>query len=1031
MSSRWLRRACPRWLFFTVAMVNALPGSAAPASTTPAPIELHVSILSPGKPVDAAYVALLPPWRPWSQPLAETIARNGQTTFRVSPGVYRVIAATADGNFLKDRSYFFAESRDVSVTLPPAVTFNGTVRDSDGHSVPHATVSAVDARVDAPLGQLSEMARAFIGNQWQTTTAADGTWSLALPAGEKSALSAEAAGYATAWHEHDSASNVAFTLKRGAQLVLHVDRPDPHMVVTLVAAEAPIVTTIPAGWQSQYWARVARAPSLTWANLPAGDYSIYAQPVDPKTFTAASLLTTVTLAADAKREVSVALPSMTNDKISSSALYLNGSTGDELDGLKVTDASGAPVRHAFEETSGGVLLHIAAPAERGPFVGTTANDLVGSATDATPMDAHTMEGVVVDLARGGMQIRSSDGSVAIPRAGVLAFHDCKGSAGIDVPVSVAKDGTIRFDAPANCAGLVARFTPFGPLTLARSLPTAQTTWLGEFTLFQSGKAAIHVTDDEGHAIADATVDVRAKSTAAYADERPLAHGATGPDGWVYIGDLPAHRMLAMSATTPDGTSATVERRVLPGAETTIDPLRIDRPATLVVRAELDASFRERFPQSAIRLLVLDPDGDAGSHDQRREPFSASGPVTFHGLHSGDWRITALISTGKNVQPVVGKSIHLDPAETKHLDVVLEPYVFTGRVTLNGKPIRGNLDIRGVQLTDTVPSVPTDANGEFQVILPRLDRYLVDMRTFEPARYLWVGALSFENPAQPVNVVLPAGSIHVDVRRGDSPAAGAIVTASQLADTNLGMEKQDTVEVATDERGDADIANLAAGMWTVTATDAEHGLAAASEVRVGASSAEVHLRLSDTRSLRGTLRDVTGVPVAGAIVTCVSPGAIASMSSATTADDGTFELEASTSAGESLCSVASSSGAQAYRLRAGQNADLSLPADSAELIVSHVPNVNRLMTFWLLSTDGRLLNATRYLRGDARSAALVIPQVAADTWKVMRVASLQDWVTLTSGLLEPIAEVTLHAGERKQIELRGGDTEPKREKENSR
>src|ERR1043165_1064339 len=48
-----------------------------------------------GNPVRGSYVALVPPYRPWSRPLVETIAQEDSAIFRVPAGKYRIMAGGA------------------------------------------------------------------------------------------------------------------------------------------------------------------------------------------------------------------------------------------------------------------------------------------------------------------------------------------------------------------------------------------------------------------------------------------------------------------------------------------------------------------------------------------------------------------------------------------------------------------------------------------------------------------------------------------------------------------------------------------------------------------------------------------------------------------------------------------------------------------------------------------------------------------------------------------------------------------------
>lgn len=782
---------------------------------------------------------------------------------------------------------------------------------------------------------------------------------------------------------------------------------------------------IPTEWQAQYWARTARGSSIDWTNLPMGEYDVYAQPSDSKAFVSAVHLSTITLGSRVST-LNVSLPPTPRTE-GTSTLSLQAATTEQLNDLvmSATGARGEPsaVPHALEEASEGVLVHVRAARTVAPFFGKTHESFVASLASPTGKSSEVIDGVVTDLAHAGMHVQSGDPQLPIPRTGIMSFRKCNdGSATIDFPVAVAKDGgTLTFDAPANCTEVVAKFSSFGPLSIARSLRPLQAAWLGEFKLYPGGRVAARVVDDNEQPVTDATISIYNTVNIDRPGRTPLVDRIVGSHGWAYFDDLPSNRDLTVIATTlAHARSAPTRFRVRPASEVIINPIRVDRPATLTVRAQLDVTFREKFPKGYIDTIFVSPEIPSAPEEQQRQHLNEDHQIIFKGLRPGWWRTTALISTGKGLQPVTGERVQLKAGANVQLDAVFKPLVFTGRVTLRGVPVHGNLDIHGSHLTDVIPSVPISSDGEFQAILPRADTYMVDVRRSAPMSISWVGGIAFTEPADPVDIALPVGAISVEVRRGGSPAAHVLDSAKQHLDSASGMQMIETFDVRTDANGATLLDSVLPGVWIITAEDPDRGLTATSAVNVGVDIAHISLTLGESAPLRGTVREAIGAPVAGAMVRCVipSPDGIAQVLSTTTADDGTFRFETTADGVSARCGVLSSIGTQAYRVIMRQDSDLVISQPSAELLVSSLPAVTRVTSLWLVATDGRLLDATPFVRTAGATVTLMIPSLAPDTYRLVRVESLRDWVALTTGggTVPTLAEFTLRPGEKHHVDV---------------
>jgi hypothetical protein len=225
-------------------------------------------------------------------------------------------------------------------------------------------------------------------------------------------------------------------------------------------------------------------------------------------------------------------------------------------------------------------------------------------------------------------------------------------------------------------------------------------------------------------------------------------------------------------------------------------------------------------------------------------------------------------------------------------------------------------------------------------------------------------------------------------------------------------------VKTGANGEARIEGLLPGPWVVFLL----GNQGQAQKNVSVSNSEVaHADLDVTSGLpiTGTVIETFGAPVSGATVTCLLPGpdGVPYLRIASTESDGSFDLQDRVASRATLlCSVTSFSGAQGFRVVAGDHPRLVLPANPASLRVS-LPAMERFSSLWLISRDGRVIDVSRYVARRAGAVPLTIPALAPDAWKLVRVSTAADLLALMSGggALPVLADFTLKAEERKIVE----------------
>lgn len=979
-------------------------------------VQLVVRAGRGGPPVPNAYIALVPPDRPWSRPLVETVAADGKASFDVPPGKYRITAAAAGvGGAVTQPTTISAHDAtagNIAITLLPPRLLTGTVRDEEGRPLRDVVVADVNSVIAPPHGRLSALAMREFGASWRTASGEDGAWSLSLPREAVSPIVAEAPGYAVAWRAHD-ADLKELELRRGGGLRVLADRADPAFILTLATPGGEV----PASWQAQYWARAADRDVLEWSSLAEGLYEVFTQQPDRRTFTRAVRLGSILVKRGETSELRVTLPPATPVAANVRTVFLDGTTRKGLDTLEVFagDANGVPTRieHALETSTGGTLVYVSTAAPHA--FATTADSFFFAALDPDPLRA--APATAHDLGHAGLHIRSGEEELALPRAGIARFHRCAGDTAVTMPVAVQKDGTTLFPAPSGCESVVLQFDPFGVVAVSKPIAAVQPTWLGDYTLHAPGTAGIHVLNDAGEPVGEATVTVSA-TTDAGARLISLGTAKTAPDGWIDFERLPAGRQLVAAAQNADGDQSPPESfRVQPRARTIVDGVTIARAASLTLEPRLDAGFLERFPEGYVQAVVLDAE-DANIARISKEVVE--GRVEIPRIAPGSWRMTALISTGRGAQPVRGGVVTLESGETRRESPKLTPLVFTGRVTEDGKGFDGMIDIRGTERTDVYPAIATRAGGFFEVLLPRRDVYEVEVRTAEPFRVVSAGDVAFHDPAQPVVIELPASEVVVVVREGDAPVPESFVAARGNRDSVKGMQSL-RAGATTDRRGEARL-RLRPGSWTISASD---GLGRHARKQVAVSRdepARVDLTLDSRSTLSGAVRELFGAPAAGATVECAIPDAngSAQLETATTADDGTFSIEHDAGPSPVFCSVNSSFGAQGFRVAPGEMRELVLPERTGRLRIASLPRSNRMQMLWLIAKDGRLVNVSRYIRPGSETDSLEVPALAPDDWTLVRISSTTNLAALTRGAataLPTIATVSLGPGQTKSIDLR--------------
>jgi hypothetical protein len=1033
----------PSFVAICLAIVVSLSSVSLSSMASPAEVPVKVRVRTvAGEPIHNAYVALVPAWRPWSRPLAESIAEKGMSVLRLPAGSYRLVAGARGFGVSSQGPLSISENagNDLAVELHALKPVTGSVSDEQGNPIAGVRVANMNGAVPVPLGMVSDLAAGHLGSDWTTTTDDEGSWKLGMPEGTVP-LVFTASGRASQLRHYRVSDPAALhvTMPPGAILRLTTDRADSNLVVTLVRQGADPDGAIPAEQQPQLLARWATTTTLTWDSLPDGEYVILAKYPDPRRFReTATKLGTVMVWPAKPRQVRVKLPPAVEMAKSTTALFVPGISRKELgDRLEVfgRDNCGLakPVDHFAEEVTGGSVIYLKNDGAREPFHALTPDRFIASSPGAaearTGPNAEPWSTTVHQRANAQLVLTSAEENLHFPAVGAALLRDCGKAKQVTVPVEIREDKLGRFSAPARCRSLVLNVEPFEPVVLEKALQAGDQS-LGEFVLRAGGSADVRVTREPGGAVVSgATVRLMAAS-----DDMPdrksilVAEAVTAEDGWAHFTGVPVLRDLRVVAETPsDETSVSADLRIEPHGRGVVDPLAVPEPATLIVEAKLGRALRVRFPAARVGTILLGPvdSAHAVSEETQKNVADEKTPVRFERLHPGKWKVSAVVSVAGTYSVLEIQEVELHAGKTETIDVTLDPLVFEGHVTAEGKGFVARVAIVDPPGTGAGRLYfNSDENGIFNAVLPERGSYKVEVaRLSSQGDVIPIGEVDFSDPARRVEIVVPAGSVTARVRADGRPVAKVMVTATLRRDSRSGVLTLET-ERFTDSFGEAAFEGMLPGLWIFSVLERE-GRAAQKALSVHATEAvDVDLDLHRAAVVEGIVRQLGGEPLPRARVDCLLAGA-AGMPAAVTANsnsEGKFVIELEAPAPPSiLCSVIGPLGAvDAFKAAPGQPIDVRMPAATATLNIADWGARKSPEVFWLVAPDGRVISLSAVAVKIGRfGSPLTIPALAAGRWNLVRIESLPQWLALGSGMagsLPTVAEITLSAGATETIHL---------------
>jgi hypothetical protein len=998
------------------------------------PVAVSLTVqASEGLPITGAYVALVAPDRPLWNPSAEAVTLAGKQTLTVRPGLYTVIAA-ADGYHESVQRIRVTASRQLRVLLSKEKRTSGEVADSAGRPVSGALVSHMRAVGPVPLGPASALARRMFAKTWTTRTDGDGRWSLPASENHPEAFLIEAAGHAGAVILASANGQRTHTvLRKGASLRLVFDRTDMDRVVTLIPTAATVIESIPAEWQPHVWSRVVDGPSIVWSSLPPGTYRVMTRALDPRRFSQARDLATVSVGEDPITETHVRLPPMEKPDADIVALFVAGKSPADLIGAQILAIGGNgadEVEHAVEPVSGGVVLCARTRSSPADLFALTRQHFIAAKETSGARSEFPLETVISGRADASLRLIADAGGADLPRWVRLRFQSCTGAQRFPAAAFVSAAGLVEFPYPSACHSVLVNTSPFEPLVLDASLEQGETRSFGDYTLKLGGIAGVRVARQPGGAsVPGASVRVLS-GTPRSREPMIVAEGTANEEGKILLPGLPVRGEITIEAEDPgEGLSGSVTLRLDPGKVTTVDPLPIPKAANVVIAPRLAAEFRERFPDARIRSITLDRDDPSRIRETRE--LNAKEEAVFERLRPGKWLAAVLLDAGNVLQPVPVELPDLVSGEQRRLDPEISPFVAEGEVTFAGATVEAMVAFSEEPSRNAmIRSVRTSDQGHFAILLPGPGIYGIEVtRIANRDERIDAGEFDLSDPRQTVRIELPDAALVVRARDAGHDAANAQVTAILQVSSLRGGHARIVQRQKTDASGEAHFESLREGRWLIevragsgrsaqTFADVTHGEVAGAEVD-----------LQPPSKLAGFVHDPNDEVVAGAHVDCLynAPGNLPQSLHGETDRTGHFAIDLPSPPPSTMhCGATSPAGAiSAYTLAPTTSADFKFPADTASLTIPDWGKRLRPDAYWLVSRDGRIFSLS-WAAGTIGHlwSPLTIPGLPTGTWKIVKADSMDRWIRLvTAGgnALSPLTELSLRRGETHTVRLDSGDS----------
>ncbi|MFN0242309.1 MAG: carboxypeptidase regulatory-like domain-containing protein [Planctomycetota bacterium] len=419
---------------------------------------------------------------------------------------------------------------------------------------------------------------------------------------------------------------------------------------------------------------------------------------------------------------------------------------------------------------------------------------------------------------------------------------------------------------------------------------------GELTivLHRAGSVAGLVLDPSGTPAARARVAVRAGGASALRAPRDGRSGETDPQGRFVLDKLPPGEieLVATHDSWAASAPATVQVRAPERTDGVVLALRLGGTLTGEVfdtRGEPVAGRDVHvFSISAGETQRLKSDGAGRFRAERLTPGNFQVVAEPTRAERDALRERARADAAELFEQLKMASVVIEDGQTAHVVLGAPPKApvrMFGRVTRGGAAAAGYRVVaigEGASLLQELKSVRADASGSYEITLDHSGDVTVIVSRDDSGRG---GAERIvrvpEVPQFELDLAVPTGTIRGHVYGPDRRPlvdVGVQLTAARESSSSLLFSMMRTqAHVVTDESGAYEHADLEPGTYTVAAggaafqyrneTTAQYGRTMRTGIEVGADATVegVDLVLPLPGKLGGTVKDTSGMPVAGATV----------------------------------------------------------------------------------------------------------------------------------------------------------------------
>jgi len=965
--------------------------------------------------IPSAYVAVYRETEPWDNPRSELLtSAAGVAPLQLEDGT-NVVLIAAEG-FPPKMVMLPGEKggAERTIHLDAGMPIRGSVSDASGNAIEGAHVSVLQP-------DYAPRAKKYLGRR-ETVTDPSGEWRLDV-ARQGNAFLIEAAGYAAAFANDTSLgpNGLDVVLTPAVPLRISFDRIDPDLIVTLRREGE---TRLSEAVQDKAWSRPVATKTIEWQTFPAGTVHVSVRHRDPTRFVHDERLRTLVLEQGKPRTLNVSLPPVPQRASAFVTVFAKTTEAEQPAPYRGIE----PLDVAVVRAIAGVVLYLNTPDAHGVVIPTRTHILLPRIPTEKGADS-LLRVTALPRADATLNVRTTEPAVPLPVQGNAEHQQCGGHVRTVLPFPIRRDGGVSLVAPGDCRRTVLRWPPFEPVVIDRGFPAGKQTPLGMFELRAAAALEIHVKREGSEALVQGA-GVRVLFNVS--DETALAEVTTDATGRAVAEGLPIGRRLYVEARDPKtALTGSTSVDLQPGERRVVNPLYVQEPAKVILRARIAPAFLEQHPGAWIRTVALHSIGADAPPARIAKLLENTDMAIFDELRPGQWKVVAVIH---GVIEQAGQSVDvaeltIAAGEEKTIEPDIAPPFFRGRVTHQGRTVKATIGVSENPTIGVTRWFPSRDDGTFIALLPKPGIFAVEVRLASaPATPMKVGQVSFEDPARPVEIALAYGQMTVRVRAEAAPVEGARLT---LTSRNAGIAGLDTVVMAkvTDANGEAVFDMLRPGTWLLDARsedDASHAQKNVTTTADGASVVELELKRGDL--VAGVVRDPAGRRVSDARIACffIGPQRLPEATSTRTRGDGSFELRVNPVQGFASCSAITPTRAvAAFRVRAAERqADVVLPQQSGSLTIDRWwAGYNDW--WWLVSDDGSAVSLREVAVGTNQAGgALSIGSLRAGSWKVVRISTPDALGSVASGnaqMLPAVESFRITSGNSIAIDLGIGET----------